>query len=180
LSLSAAFGLGADDPRWLTARTARTGSIGLAVGGTIFNGFRVEGDIREAEAIQKQKVVLFQQAVQTALKEVEDALVWRNKAGEREAAIGKLVGTLQDVARLARLRYEGGQTTFKDVLDAERQLYAVQAKQAQSRGETLLALVSVYRAMGGGWMMEVEKRRAPVKPAAEVQARAAIQQETGK
>lgn len=177
LSLTAAFGLGADDPRWLLAKTARTGSIGASVVGTLFDGGRIEGDIRAAEAVQRQKVVLFQQAVQSALREVEDALVWRSKSGEREALIARLVGTLKEVSRLARLRYEGGQTTFKDVLDADRQLLSVQSKQAQNQKETMLALISVYRAMGGGWMVEVEKRKAQATPVGDVQAQAAIQQE---
>ena len=78
------------------------------------------------------------------------------------------------MADLTRQRYEGGQSTLVDVLDAEQHVYTAQAEQAQSRRDTLLALISVYKAMGGGWMVEREKRLAPeAPPAEEVQAHAA-------
>jgi len=172
LSLAAALGLGADDPRWLWATTARTGFIGAALAGPIFSGGRIEGDIRQAEAVQKQKVVLFKQAVQTALREVEDALVSRAKSGEREAALERQVASLEELAKLARLRYEGGQSTLIEVLDTELKLYAAQGSQARGRRDTLLGLVAVYKAMGGGWMVEQERRRAPVPTAADVQVQA--------
>jgi len=175
LSLTAAFGLGADDPRWLWAKTARTGTAGGAMVGTIFNAGRVDGDIRSAQAVYDQALVLYSQAVQTALKEVEDALVTRTKSGEREAALGRQVGLLQEVGKLSRLRYEGGQSTLKEVLDADLKLNAAQGTQALSRRDTLLALISVYKAMGGGWMVEQEKRRAPAPPAAPVPAADEVQ-----
>jgi len=172
ISLTAALGLGADDPKWLWSKTARTGNIGTALVGSIFNGGRIDGDIRSAEAIQKQMVVLYQQAVLTALKEVEDALVARSKSGQREAALDRQVSSLQEVSKLSRMRFEGGQSTLKEVLDADLKLYTAQGTQALGRRDTLLALISVYKAMGGGWMVEQEKRRAPAGPGADVQARA--------
>lgn len=180
LSLNAVLGLAADDPRWLGAETARTGNYGAGLAGALFSGGRIEGNIREAEAVQKQMVVRFQKAVQNALLEIEDALVARNKSGEREAALGRQVGYLQDVAKLARLRFEGGQSTLAEVLDAEQRVYAAQGQQLQSRRDTLLALISVYKAMGGGWMMEREKRQAPQAPAPEAQTQALFDDEVGK
>ena len=179
LSLAAAIGLGADTPRWLWAETARTGSYGASLIGPIFSGGRIEGDIREAEAIQKQMVVRYQQAVQTALKEVEDALVGRNKSGEREATLGRQVRTLLEVTRLARVRFEGGETNFLEVLNADLKLYAATGRQVKSRSSTLVALISVYKAMGGGWMVEQERRSAAM-PAADVQAQAATDAGTPK
>jgi outer membrane protein, multidrug efflux system len=173
ISLTAALGLGADDTRWLWAKTARTGNVGGSVVGTILSFGRIEGDIRAAEAVQKQTVVQYQQAVLTALREVDDALVSRTKAGQREAALGRQVGALQEVAKLSRLRYEGGQSTLMEVLDADLKVFTAQGTQAIGRRDTLLALVSVYKAMGGGWMLDQEQRRAPAAPAADLQAQAA-------
>lgn len=180
LSLSAALGLGADTPRWLWAQTAQTGSFGAGLVGPIFSGGRIEGDIRQAEAIQKQMAVLYQLAVQNALKEVEDALVTREKSGVREATLGRQVNALQEVTKLARLRYEGGQSNFLEVLNADLVLYSAQGRQVQSRGATLMALISVYKAMGGGWMLEQEKLRTPATPAANVQAQVATEVEAPK
>lgn len=174
ISLTAALGLGADDPRWLWSKTARTGNAGASIVGNIFNAGRIDGEIKATEAVQKQTVVLYQQAVLTALKEVDDALVSRVKSGQREAALGRQVGALQKVAKLARVRQEGGQSTLMEVLDADLKLFTAQGGQALGRRDTLLALISVYKAMGGGWMVEQEKRRAP---APEVQAQAAVKTE---
>lgn len=174
ISLNAILGLGADDVSWLFTETARTGNYGAGLVGPIFSGGRIEGDIKEAEALQKQASVRFQQSVQQALLEVESALVSRSKAGQREESLARQVGVLRGVSDLTRLRYEGGQSTLVDVLDAEQRVYTAEAQQVQSRRDTLLALISVYKAMGGGWMVEREKRLAPqASPTEEVQARAA-------
>jgi multidrug efflux system outer membrane protein len=179
LSLSAALGLGADDLRWLWAETARTGSVGASIAGPILNGGRVEGDVRQAEAIRSQMEVRFVQAVQTALSEVEDALGARAKAGERESALGRQVAALQDLTRLARARQEGGQWGRIEVLEMDLKLYNAQATQAETRRDTLLSLVAVYKAMGGGWMVEQEKRRS-APPVAAVQAQATTREEARK
>lgn len=177
LSLAAAIGLASDDPRWLWAETARTGILGAVLNGPIFTGGRIEGEIRQAEANQQQMAVRFEQAVQVALQEVEDALVTRAKSGQRDEALVRRVDSLQEVGKLARVRYEGGQSTFMEVLDADIAIYGAQNLQVQSRRDTSLALITVYKAMGGGWMVEQEKRRAPATPAADMQA--AVQGETG-
>ena len=180
LSLNAILGVASDDLRWLWAETARDGNYGAGLVGTIFSAGRVDGNIREAEAMQKQAVVQFQKTVQTALVEVEDALFSRSKSGEREAALGRHVGFLREVAALARLRYEGGQYTLAEVLDAEQMVILAQGQQLQSRHDTLLALISVYKAMGGGWMVERELRDAPATPTPDVQMQVVFDDKAGK
>lgn len=172
LSLAAAIGLASDDLRWLFAETARTGIAGAVLGGPIFTGGRVEGEIREAEINQQQMAVRFEQAVQVALQEVEDAFVTRAKSGERDDAMGRRVDALRDAGKLARVRYEGGQSTFMEVLETEFEIYGAENVQTQSRRDTSLALITVYKAMGGGWMVEQDKRRASPAPAGDVQAQA--------
>lgn len=164
ISLTGMLGVGSDDLKWITANTARTGLIGASILAPIFTGGRIEGDVRQTEAVQKQMVVRYQQAVQTALKETEDALVSRSKSGERSAAVGRQVASLQEVAKLSRMRYEGGHSSFQEVLDAERQVYEAQSLQALRQRDTYVALISVYKAMGGGWMVEQDKLRAPKAP----------------
>jgi multidrug efflux system outer membrane protein len=159
ISITSALGLASDDLQWLLARTARTGDFTRGFVGTLFSAGRIEGDVREAEALHQQMAERYLQAVQSGLQEVDDALIYRNKAGEQEVAVSDRVKTLQDVTRLSRLRYEGGMATYLDVLDAERRVYAAQTQQSQSQRDEMLALVSVYKAMGGGWMVEQNKTR---------------------
>jgi multidrug efflux system outer membrane protein len=168
ISLTAALGLGSDQLQWLTAKTARTGDLIAGLSGTLFSGGRIEGDIRNAEAVQRQMAETYLQAVQTALREVEDSLVSRSKAGEQVLALGERVQSLQDVSKLARQRFEGGQSTYLEVLDADRQVIGAQDQQAQGLRDQYSALVAVYKAMGGGWMVEQDKLRAPKQAAAPV------------
>lgn len=175
VSLTGALGLASDHLRWLNSRDARQWNLGAGLVGTLFSAGRIESDIRAAEAVRKQMAETYLQSVQTALREVEDALVSRGKAGEQVAALRRYVQSLQEVSQLTRQRYEGGQSTYLDVLDAERQLLAAQDRQTQGLRDQYSALVSVYKAMGGGWMVEQDKSRSP-PPAAEGAASADAQQ----
>lgn len=179
LSLAAAIGLASDDLRWLFAETARTGIAGAVLAGPIYTGGRVEGEIREAELNQQQMAVRFEQSVQLALQEVEDALVTRAKSEERENAMGRRVGALREAEKLAGVRYEGGQSTYMEVLQAQFETIGAQSVQTQSRRDTSLALITVYKAMGGGWMVEYDKRKAAATPGADAQAQAQTADETG-
>lgn len=175
LSLGAALGQASDSTRWLLASTAQTGVLGAVLTGPLVDGGRSEGEVRQAEALQKQMSVRYEQTVQTALAEVDDALMARAKSSEREAAMQRRVAAMTEIGKLARVRNEGGQATYMEVLDADLMVYEAEGRQAQSRRDTLLALIGVYRAMGGGWMLEQERRLAPAPAEADVQARTVVE-----
>ena len=80
-----------------------------------------------------------------------DALVEHRKRGESRVQQEALVVSLRDAARLADVRYRGGVTSYLEVLDTERQLFDAELGLAQSQRDELLALVRLYRALGGGW-----------------------------
>lgn len=178
LSLGAALGQASDSLQWLFATTAQTGALGAALSGPLFDGGRTEGEVRQAEAVQKQMSVRFEQTVQNAVAEVNDALVTRAKSAEREAAMQRRVVAMREIGKLARVRNEGGQASYMEVLDADMMVYEAEGRQVQGRRDTLLALIGVYRAMGGGWMLEQERRQAPAPAQAEVQARTVIESGT--
>ena len=160
ISLTGLFGLASDQLRWLTARTARQNDIVFGLTGVLFSGGRIDGDVRAAEAMRKQMAETYLQSVQTALREVEDSLASQGKAGEQVAAQRRRVQLLENVSKLARARMEGGQSTMLDVLEADRQLLQARDQQTQVLREQFGALVSVYKAMGGGWMIEQDKSRS--------------------
>ncbi|MED5619075.1 efflux transporter outer membrane subunit [Ideonella sp. BN130291] len=164
VSITGAMGLASDQLRWLLAKTARTGELSRSLTGPLFDGARIAGDVRQAEAVQKQMVERYLQAVQSALQETADALVFHAKADEQYAALKRQVESRDEVLRLSRMRYEGGESTFLEVLDAEREVFASQTQQAQGWRDRYLALVALYKAMGGGWMVEQDKLKA-TKPA---------------
>src|SRR5215813_11701411 len=84
-------------------------------------------------------------------REVSDALVQYRKVKEIRTQQEQLVTTLQDRSRLAYLRYQGGVDTQLNALDADRDLFAAELSLAQTRRNELLALVQLYKALGGGW-----------------------------
>jgi outer membrane protein, multidrug efflux system len=62
--------------------------------------------------------------------------------------------SLRDAARLADVRYRGGVTSYLEVLDTERQLFEAELALAQAQRDELLAVVRLYRALGGGWAVD--------------------------
>jgi multidrug efflux system outer membrane protein len=117
----------------------------------IFNMGRIGAGVDSAEARAQAALVRYQQTVQQAFREVSDALVEHRKRREFRIQQEALVTSLRDAARLANIRYRGGVTSYLEVLDTERQLFDAELALAQAQRDELLAVVRLYRAVGGGW-----------------------------
>jgi len=109
-------------------------------------GQALMGQARYAEA-----VVTYQQTIRQAFREVSDAIVGYSKIREFRGQQALLVASAQDARRLADVRYQGGATSYLEVLDADTRLFVAQLGLAQAQLNELLALVQIYRALGGGW-----------------------------
>jgi outer membrane protein, multidrug efflux system len=96
-------------------------------------------------------VELYQQAIRTGFREVSDVLAEYRKVKEIRARQEELAPTLQDRSRLAYLRYRSGVDTQLNALDADRDLFSAELSLAQTKRNELLALVLLYKALGGGW-----------------------------
>jgi outer membrane protein, multidrug efflux system len=127
----------------------------------IFLGGRIKGQVKAAKAMQQQALLRYQQAIQTAFREVEDALVDQRKSGEKLAAEAKQVEALRNYRSLAWLRFENGYSSYLEVLDADRTLFSAELTYTQTRGSRFQAMVNIYKAMGGGWPVESENKTAP-------------------
>ena len=90
--------------------------------------------------------------IQQAFREVEDGLIDQAKTREQLQTQREQVVALQAYARLARLRYENGYTSYIEVLDAERSLFDAELSYIQTQAVLFRALVNLYKAMGGGWV----------------------------
>jgi len=156
-SLTSSYGQSSDMTRWLLAKTARTGDLAIDLIGPIFTFGRVEGDVRAARAETREQEIRYLQTVQTALKEVDDSLVANQKAGVRVDALTRHTAILRNVDDLTRKRFEGGSSTDLDLLYADRSVYAAQGQVSNAVRDQFLALVSVFKAMGGGWMLGQDK-----------------------
>ncbi len=116
----------------------------------IFTAGRLKSNVKFAKAEQELAVVQYQQTIQTAFREVSDALVQYRKVKEIRTQQELLVTTLRDRARLAYLRYQGGVDTLLNALDADRDLFNAQLNLTLTKRNQLLSLVQLYRALGGG------------------------------
>jgi len=117
----------------------------------IFNAGRIRNGVRYSEAQQQEALAVYQKSVNTALREVSDALVAYNRTTQQRAQEELLVKALQDTQRLSDIRYRGGIDSYLQVLDAERNLFTGQLDLARLRRDELSAIVNLYRALGGGW-----------------------------
>jgi multidrug efflux system outer membrane protein len=117
----------------------------------IFTAGRLKSDVKFAKAQQELALVQYQQTIQTAFREVSDALVAYRKVKEIRTQQELLVTTLQDRSQLAYSRYEGGIDSLLNALDADRELFDAELSLAQTRRNELLSLVQLYKALGGGW-----------------------------
>ena len=117
----------------------------------IFNGGRLRSNVEAAAAQEQLSLIDYERTIQTAFREVSDALVRYQKVREVRARQEELVTTLQDRSRLSYLRYRGGVDTLLSALDADRDLFDAELALVQTRRDELLALVQLYRALGGGW-----------------------------
>jgi outer membrane protein, multidrug efflux system len=117
----------------------------------IFTAGRITSQVRLTEAQQQSALIQYEKAIQTAFREVSDALVQYRRVKEIRTQQALLVTTLRDRSQLAYMRYRGGVDTLLNALDADRDLFEAELSLAQTERNELLALVQLYKALGGGW-----------------------------
>ena len=156
ISLTGLFGSASTRFSSLFTGPARVWSYAGAVTLPIFTAGSISGQVTQAEAQQQQALFQYQKSIQVAFQEVADALVSLQKTREQLVVQGSQVDALRSYARLARLRFEGGYTSYIEVLDAERSLFNAQLTYAQTQGVVFTSAVSLYKAMGGGWVTDAE------------------------
>jgi multidrug efflux system outer membrane protein len=160
ISLTGFFGGASADLNNLFNGAARVWSFAGSVAGPIFTGGQISGTVAQTEAQNRQLLATYERTIQNAFREVDDALIDHRKSRERLAAQGRQVDALRDYARLAKLRYDGGYTSYLEVLDAERSLFNAELGYTQTQADVFNALVNIYKAMGGGWV-DVADKLAP-------------------
>lgn len=124
-------------------------AIGLAM--PIFDAGRTEARVDQATALQQESLANYRKTVQTAFREVSDAIVNLREYAHEEAAFAAQVAASKRALDLAQKRYASGYSGFIDVLETQRTLNAAQLVYLNSRQNRLGAAVDLFRALGGGW-----------------------------
>lgn len=151
ISLTGLFGFQSNQLSSLFTGGGNTWSFIPQITQPIFTAGRLKSNVRFEQAGQELALAQYEQTIQTAFREVSDALIERRKIKEIRGQQEQLVVTLQDRSRLAYTRYEGGVDSLLNALDAERELFDAQLQLTQTRRNELLSLVQLYKALGGGW-----------------------------
>ena len=125
-------------------------SFGPSISLPIFDWGARKGDLSVARARETIAVASYEQTVQTAFREVADALAGRRYLREQIAAQVRAVTAQRTLAQLAQSRYQNGVAQYLEVLDAQRSLFAAEQALITLRGNELQNLVSLYAALGGG------------------------------
>jgi len=158
ISLTGLFGAASGNLSSLFNPEAQVWNVGGQVLQPIFRWGEISGQVDAAEAVQKQTLYGYVQSVQNAFRDAEDALVERTRTQEIHDAQGKQVEALRVYERLARMRYREGVTSYLEVLDAERSLFDTELQFAQTQANLHKSVVSVYRALAGGWVDQAADR----------------------
>lgn len=126
-------------------------SFGGQLSQPIFTAGKLRANVRLTEAQQQEAVLFYQQSIQQAFREVSDSLVAYRKNQEYRAQEELLTSAAQDAVRLANLQYNGGVTSYLEVLDSDTRYFNAEIALAQAQFNERLALVQLYNALGGGW-----------------------------
>ncbi|HBG74800.1 MAG TPA: hypothetical protein DDW79_04990 [Anaerolineae bacterium] len=153
-SLTGDLGLQTEDLNVFSLTNSRYWSFGPTIRWPIFQAGRIRANVKVQNARQEQLLVNYEKAVLTALEDVENALV--TFAGEqvRHKNLTAAVNANRRAVELAGELFTRGLANFLSVLDAERSLYESEDNLAQSEHTVSLNLVSLYKALGGGWETE--------------------------
>jgi outer membrane protein, multidrug efflux system len=117
----------------------------------IFNSGRVAAGVESAEARAEAARLAYEQTLQGAFRDVSDALVEYRKRREFRMHQEALVIAARDTTRLANIRYRGGVSSYLEVLDSEGRLFDAELGLASAQRDEFLGVVSLYKALGGGW-----------------------------
>lgn len=150
-SLTGFLGLQATDAGDLFSSDSVTWSVGLPIRWRLFAGGAVRSQIAAEEARTEQLLASYEQTVLRALEEVENAMVSYANEVERRARLTESVDATERSLDLVLTQYRAGLTDFQNVLDTQRSLLTRQDELAASEGLVIKNLITLYRALGGGW-----------------------------
>ncbi|MEZ0123488.1 MAG: efflux transporter outer membrane subunit [Candidatus Reddybacter sp.] len=146
---------------------ALTYSIGPTFSWPFLSYGRIRNNIRVQDARLQQTLVNYRETVLQAAREAEDAMAGFNGSTQQAALLKKTVASSKRSNELATLRFREGFSDYQRVLDAQQALFSQQQRYVTSQSDKVRSLVSLYKALGGGWeergtlpMIDAETREA--------------------
>ena len=157
ISLTGSLGFESQELSTLTDSGSDFWSFGGNILAPLFNKGANRSRVDAEVARTEQALLSYEQTVQSAFAEVEDALVAvRTYRKEHEARV-RQVTAARSAAFLSRARYDGGVTSYLEVLDSERSLFSAELTESQTLRLYINAIIELYKALGGGWDPESDE-----------------------
>jgi NodT family efflux transporter outer membrane factor (OMF) lipoprotein len=144
---------------FLNAPTA-TLALGATLAQTIFDGGRLRSQVDVAESRERELIESYRRSILAALADVESALASGSRTADQELLQEQVVVEARRALRLAEIRYREGADDLLTVLDAQRTLFQADDQLAQIRLSRLQASLGLYKALGGGWVVDEPTRQS--------------------
>lgn len=153
-ALSGSLSLDAAEAAKVFNADSRAYSFGPSFRWNLFRNGQIRNNIRAADARAKQALARYEQTMLLALEEVENALVGLNQEQTRRDALKTSAEATRRSVELAGELYQAGQTDFQNLLDSQRSLLSVENRLAASEAAVVTNLITLFKALGGGWEPE--------------------------
>lgn len=151
LTLTGTYGFQSISLGTLITEPAQVWQFGPSVTFPLFTGGRLQAQVKLAKAQFDESLNVYRKTIQQAFREVSDALIAYQRTQEFYQKQFELTQANRDATELAHVRYEGGVTSYLEVLYNEQQLFDTELLLAQARLNQLLSVVQLYQTLGGGW-----------------------------
>ncbi len=153
IGLTALWGGASSELNLVSDPRSRVWNYGAGLTAPLFQGGRLVAERRAQIAFWDETVADYQNTLLNAFADVSNALTLRQKLAEARVLRRREVDALVESVRLSLIRYERGLASYYEVLEAQQQLFPAQISLARVRTEEFLALVALYRSLGGGWQL---------------------------
>jgi multidrug efflux system outer membrane protein len=120
----------------------------------IFDGGRLRNNLKLTEAQKQEQVLIYQRTIKKALEDVSDALIGLEKYRQYREKEQQLTAAAKGATELARIRYNGGSTSYLEVLTTDTNYYSAQLMLAMAHESESVSIVRLYSALGGGWQLD--------------------------
>jgi len=152
ISLTGLIGLASTDLAAFNAGDALIGSAGASLFGPIFQFGKNKRRVEIEQERTEQMKLNYEKAVTSAFRETEDALITIKTLEQELVFIKTQLTASSNASMLSKKRYDGGVTSFLEVLEAERTLFDIELYHSELLQRRMNAYVGLYKTLGGGWI----------------------------
>lgn len=141
---------------------SKTWTYGGSILGPIFTAGAIQGQVVQANAATKAALLTYEQTIQKAFADVDNALVAKYKFQQKFYSEQQQVLAYRKYQYLARHKYDEGYSPYLEVIYAETQLFPAELSAKQTKAAMLISIINIYKAMGGGWVTKAQKMTTSV------------------